>query len=80
MVSEEGSSFEKSQEIYSKKVMDNKILVPHRIVSYLDMFISQKSNLPQYKEAVEKWKSDRAFILTYREGDKRTVKIERIVK
>lgn len=63
-----------------ENIMDKKILLPHKIVSYLDMFISQKANLPQYKEAVEKWKKDRTFVLTYKENEKHFVNIERIIR
>lgn len=61
-----------------QNIMDNKILTPHRIVSYIDMFISQKQNMPQYNEAIEKWKKDRAFVLSYKKESKRVVKIDSI--
>ena len=60
--------------------MDSEILSPHRIVSYLDTFIAQKKNMPQYNEAVLKWQSDRSYVLGYRNVDKMQVKIEAIKK
>jgi len=42
------------------------------------MFIDQKVHMPQYKEAVEKWKIDRNYVLNYKNAEKRTVKIESI--
>lgn len=61
-----------------QNIINNKILSPHRIVSYIDMFISQKQNMPQYKEAIEKWKKDRGFVLSYKEENKRVVRIDSI--
>lgn len=61
-----------------KNIIENRILTPHRIVSYLDMFIAQKTHMPQYKEAVDKWKKDRNYVLNYKNAEKRTVKIESI--
>jgi len=61
-----------------KNIIKNRVLTPHRIVSYLDMFIDQKVHMPQYKEAVEKWKIDRNYVLNYKNAEKRTVKIESI--
>ena len=63
-----------------KNIIDKKILLPHKIVSYLDMFISQKNNLLQYNEAVGKWKKDRMFVLAYNENEKRSINIERIMR
>lgn len=68
------------RQIILKNIMDSEILSPHRIVSYLDTFIAQKKNMPQYNEAVLKWQSDRSYVLSYRNVDKMQVKIEAIKK
>lgn len=69
---------EAQRQVILKNIMENKILSPHRIVSYLDMFIAQKEHMPIYKEAVEKWRKDREYVLKYKSNEKRTVKIETI--
>lgn len=63
------------RQVILSNIIDNKILSPHRIVSYIDMFISQKEHMPQYRNAVDKWKKDRAFVLSYKEQDKRVVTV-----
>lgn len=68
------------RQIILKNIIDNGILTPHRIGSYIDMFIAQKKNMPQYKEAVSKWQKDKAFVLTYRNEFKRNVEIQKIRK
>jgi hypothetical protein len=64
--------------IILKNIIDNKILSAHRISSYLDMFISQKKSMPQYSEAIQKWESDKRFVLEYKSNDKRIVNIDSI--
>lgn len=66
------------RQIILRNIIDSGILVPHRIASYLDTFIAQKKNLPQYKEAVLKWQRDKQYVLAYSEEDKRRVSIESI--
>lgn len=66
------------RQVILQNIMDNKILTPHRISSYLDMFIAQKRNMPQYKEAILKWEKDRSFVLNYKNGNKRSVNIQSI--
>lgn len=66
------------RQVILQNIMDNKILTPHRISSYLDMFIAQKGNMPQYKEAILKWEKDRSFVLDYKNGAKRNVDIQSI--
>ena len=63
-----------------KNIIENKIMTPHRIVSYLDFFISQKQYMPQYSEAISKWKHDREFVLQYQNEQKREVEISRIIR
>lgn len=63
-----------------ENILEENIMTAHRIVSYLDMFIAQKKALPQYKQAVEKWKKDRAFVLAHGEDKKSSFQIERIIK
>ena len=66
------------RQIILANIIDNKILAPHTICSYLGMFISQKKNLPQYREAVLKWEKDRNFVFTYKNEIKRKVEIQSI--
>ena len=61
-------------------IINNKIMQPHYIVSYLNTFIAQKSCLPQYKTAVDKWRRDREFVLAYENENKRNVRITKITK
>lgn len=68
------------RQIILQNIMDNNILSPHRISSYLDMFIAQKRNMPQYKEAVSKWERDKDFVLAYRNEYKSVVEVHRIRK
>lgn len=49
-----------------KNIIDNNILQAHEIASYLNTFISLKLELPQYKDAVEKWAKDKEFVLQYK--------------
>ena len=66
------------RQVILQNIMNNNILTPHRISSYLDMFIAQKRNMPQYKEAILKWEKDRSFVLDYKNGAKRNVDIQSI--
>lgn len=68
------------RKIILQNIMDNNILSPHRISSYLDMFIAQKKNMPQYKEAIAKWEKDKQFVLSYQNGQKRAVEVQTIKK
>ena len=66
------------RQIILKNIIDNNILTPHRISSYLDMFIAQKRNLPQYQEAVLKWEKDKQFVLAYKNRDKEVMEVHLI--
>ena len=66
------------RQIILRNIMESQILTPHKIASYLDMFISQKKNLPQYKEAILKWQKDKRYVLDYDADDKRNVFIKSI--
>lgn len=68
------------RQIILESILDNGIMTPHQIVSYLDTFVAQKQKLIQYSEAVSKWRRDREFVLAYDTESKRTVNIERIKK
>lgn len=61
-----------------ESIMENNILTPHRIVSYIDTFILQKRNMPQYNNAVKKWELDKQFVLSYDNEHKREVEIKSI--
>ena len=68
------------REVILQNIMDNNILPPHRISSYLDMFIAQKKNMPQYKDAISKWEKDKKFVLGYHNEQKRAVVVKAIKK
>lgn len=68
------------RQIILENIMDSNILSQHRILSYLDAFIAQKINMPQYKEAVHKWQKDKEFVRTYDTKRKRVVEIKTIKK
>ena len=69
---------DKQRQIILENIMNNRILTPHAICSYLEMFIAQKKNMPQYGEAVLKWEKDRSFVLSYKNEYKKKVKIQSI--
>ena len=48
-------------------LIDNGIMSKTDIISYLDFFISQHKS-EKYHLAIEKWKSDRAFVNEYKKG------------
>lgn len=49
-------------------LIDNGIISKTGVISYLDFFINAKKKLKIYDNAVNKWKSDRAFIVEYKIG------------
>ena len=58
---------------------------PNEVVSYLDYFINQRKNQKnkdgslRYKDAIDKWRADRAWINQYKLGSYKEVVIGSIV-
>lgn len=70
---------QEQRQIILKNIVDCNILSPHKIASYLSAFIAQKQNLTHYLGAVEKWNSDRNFILNYKNDSKDHVDVNSIM-
>ena len=66
------------RQVILESMVDQDILSPHKIASYLSTFIAQKESLVQYKEAITKWKFDRSFILNYKNSTKEEVTVDSI--
>ena len=56
------------RKIILANIIENYGITQHEILSMLDTNISRKINLPNYADAVEKWKQDREFIANYEFG------------
>lgn len=54
-------------------------ITQHEILSMLDTNITRKINMPNYAEAVEKWKQDREFVANYEFGSIPEVLIDEII-
>lgn len=50
-------------------LVDNNVLTRSEIISYLDFFISQRKYQVKFKNAIEKWESDREYIAGYNTGN-----------
>lgn len=59
-------------------IMDHGIMTKEEILSYLDFFISQRRNRPQYNIAISKWEQDRQFVSRYGTGFGKTVQVRSI--
>ena len=66
-------------------IVDNDVLKRNEVVSYLDYFINQRKNQKnkdgslRYKDAIDKWRADRAWINQYKLGSYKEVVIGSIV-
>ena len=66
-------------------IVDNGVLKRNEVVSYLDYFINQRKNQKnkddslKYKDAIDKWRLDRAWINKYKLGSYKEVLIRSIV-
>lgn len=66
-------------------IVDNGVLKRNEVVSYLDYFINQRKNQKnkdgslRYKDAMDKWRSDRAWINQYKLGSYKEILIRSIV-
>lgn len=60
-------------------IIENYGITQHEIMSMLDTNIARKINMPNYAEAVEKWKQDREFVANYEFGSVPEVLINEVV-
>ena len=66
-------------------IVDNGVLKRNEVISYLDYFINQRKNQKnkdgslRYKDAMDKWRMDRAWINKYKLGSYKEVLISSIV-
>lgn len=58
--------------------MENYNISKHEILSMLDTNIARKIKLPNYADAVSKWKEDREFVENYKRGDIPEVLIDKV--
>lgn len=56
------------RKIILANIMENYGITQHEILSMLDTNIARKINMPNYADAVEKWKQDREFVANYEFG------------
>ena len=68
----------KQRKIILANIMENYNISKHEILSMLDTNIARKIKLPNYAEAVLKWKEDREFVENYKRGDIPEVLIEKV--
>ena len=80
----EGLTIEQRRGILAA-IVDNDVLKRNEVVSYLDYFINQrkgqknKDGSLRYKDAMDKWRLDRAWINNYKLGSYKEVRISSIV-
>ena len=67
------------RKIILANIIENYGITQHEILSMLDMNISRKINMPNYAEAVEKWKEDREFVSNYEFGSVPEVLIGKVL-
>lgn len=51
-------------------LLDNNIISKSEIISYLNLFISQKKSMYNMQTAVSRWKEDKLFVEKYQDDDK----------
>lgn len=56
------------RKIILANIMENYEITQHEILSMLNTNIARKINMPNYADAVEKWKQDREFVSNYEFG------------
>ena len=49
-------------------IIDNKVLSKSEIISYLDFFIRQRSNMSNMEVTISKWEAEREFVENYKIG------------
>ncbi len=67
------------RKIILANIIENYGITKHEILSMLDTNIARKINLPNYKDAVAKWRQDREFVANYNLGDCPEVIIDEVV-
>lgn len=67
------------RKIILANIIENYNISKHEILSMLDMNISRKMGLPNYEDAVYKWKQDRDFIVNYHTGDIPQVIVDKVI-
>lgn len=67
------------RKIILANILENYGITQHEILSMLDINIARKINLPNYIDAVEKWKQDREFVANYEFGSVPEVLIDEVV-
>lgn len=67
------------RKIILANIMENYNISKHEILSIIDKNIARKINLPNYSEAVVKWKKDREFVSNYKTGNVPEVIIDEII-
>lgn len=68
----------KQRKIILANIMENYNISKHEILSMLDTNIARKIKLPNYADAVSKWKEDRIFVENYKRGDIPEVLIDKV--
>lgn len=68
----------KQRKIILANIMENYNISKHEILSMLDTNIARKIKLPNYADAVSKWKEDREFVENYKRGDIPEVLIDKV--
>lgn len=67
------------RKIILANIIENYGITQHEILSMLDTNIARKINIPNYADAVEKWKQDREFVSNYDFGSIPEVLINEVV-
>lgn len=67
------------RKIILANIIENYGITQHEILSMLDTNIARKINMPNYADAVEKWKQDREFVANYEFGSVPEVLIDEVV-
>lgn len=67
------------RKIILANIMENYGITQHEILSMLDTNIARKINMPNYVDAVEKWKQDREFVANYKFGSVPEVLIDEVI-
>ena len=67
------------RKIILANIIENYGITQHEILSMLDTNIARKINMPNYAEAIEKWKQDREFVANYEFGSVPEVLIDEVV-
>lgn len=67
------------RKIILANIMENYNITQHEILSMLDANIARKISLPNYADAVNKWKQDREYVANYKHGDCPEVIINEVI-